>query len=163
GKNLAFRARHFQNTPEGFALSPAIKDCVHFFQGNILNNDFLPGLSAYDFIFCRNLLIYFDRPTQQKALSRIDRWLATTGGVFVGPADFRLVLEQGYASANIPMAFACRKTSNLALVQVARPEAKARPTHRNAPHKSPPVKPLPYKPGVPESNGHLAKPVPAVN
>src|SRR5262245_49526672 len=43
GKSLAFRARHFQNTADGFELSPVIKDCVHFFQGNILNNDFLPG------------------------------------------------------------------------------------------------------------------------
>jgi chemotaxis protein methyltransferase WspC len=112
GKNLGFRKRYFQDSKEGFALSPSIKDCVHFFQGNLLNDDFLPGYAGYDFIFCRNLLIYFDRPTQQRAVARLDRWLAPAGVLFVGAAEQPLVLDLGFVSANIPMAFACRKASH---------------------------------------------------
>ena len=129
GKNLAFRTRYFQPGKEGFALSPAIKDCVHFFQGNILNDDFLPGYAAYDFIFCRNLLIYFDRPTQRRALARLDRWLAPAGVLFLGAAEQPLVLELGFVSANIPMAFACRKASHLSarLARQPGPSAKMPP------------------------------------
>jgi len=156
GKNQAFRARYFQNTPEGFVLSPAVRDSVHFFQGNLLNDEFLPGYSAYDFIFCRNLLIYFDRPTQQKALSRIDRWLGAAGVLFVGPAELPLVLEQGFVSANVPMAFACRKASYT-------PPRMARQVKLRTPIPSrnpPPLKPIgprvtpPPGSDLPARNGH---------
>jgi len=62
-------------------------------------------------VFCRNLLIYFDRPTQGKALKRIQELLAPEGVLFVGPAEQPLVQEHGFISANIPMAFACRRTN----------------------------------------------------
>jgi chemotaxis protein methyltransferase WspC len=54
-------------------------------------------------------LIYFDRPTQRKALAHISQFLNPTGILFVGAAEQPWVLEHGFAPANIPMAFACRK------------------------------------------------------
>jgi len=109
GTDLRFRDRHFQWTREGFVLNPAIRACVRFSQGNILAENFRPPATAYDFIFCRNLLIYFDRPTQHKALTTIGSLLAAEGMLFVGAAELPLVIEHGYVSAQIPMAFACRK------------------------------------------------------
>jgi chemotaxis protein methyltransferase WspC len=165
GKNLAFRARYFQNTPEGFALSPAVRDSVHFFQGNLLNDEFLPGNTAYDFIFCRNLLIYFDRPTQQRALSRIDRWLGPAGILFVGPAELPLVLEQGFVSANIPMSFACRKASYAAPRAERRPPQRAvAPPRPIVPPRPPVLLPIAPAPAKLARNGHAdAKPDPASN
>src|SRR5260221_12102708 len=69
GKELSFRNRYFRSTPEGFVLSPLVRKCVRFSQGNVLSENFRPPMNHYDFVFCRNLLIYFDRPTQQKALA----------------------------------------------------------------------------------------------
>ena len=112
GKDLEFRDRYFQHTKEGFVLNPAIRQSVHFYQGNVLRNDFLAGKGTYDFIFCRNLLIYFDRPTQQKVLHAIDRLLAPSGVLFVGPAELPLALDNGFVSAGLPMAFACRKAGH---------------------------------------------------
>jgi chemotaxis protein methyltransferase WspC len=109
GKNLEFRSRHFKPVSEGFALSPAIRRCVDFYQGNIFGERFLPGKANYDFIFCRNLLIYFDRSTQRRALENIARWLAPSGVLFVGPAEQPLVADQGFVPTRIPLAFACRK------------------------------------------------------
>ncbi len=45
GKDLAFRDRYFQPSAEGFVLDPAVRNCVRFYQGNFLSDDFLtrPG------------------------------------------------------------------------------------------------------------------------
>ena len=112
GKDLAFRDRYFQPTKEGFVLAPAVRHCVHFYRGNLFGNDFPSGHASYDFIFCRNLLIYFDPPTQQGAIERIARLLAPSGVLFVGPVEQPLVLNHGFVSANIPKASACRKAGH---------------------------------------------------
>jgi chemotaxis protein methyltransferase WspC len=109
GKELGFRERHFQSTRAGFVLHAEIRNSVKFTQANLLNSDFEAPQEMYDFIFCRNLLIYFDQPTQQKALEKLDSLLAPSGVLFVGPAEQPLVLEHGYVSANFPKAFACRR------------------------------------------------------
>jgi chemotaxis protein methyltransferase WspC len=104
-----------------------------FFAGNLLSPDFLRSQNPYDAIFCRNLLIYFDRPTQSKALSKLERILTPTGFLFVGAAEQPLALEYGFVSANIPMAFACRRIAPVAPLTGAPapggwlPRAKAKP------------------------------------
>ena len=109
GQDLGFRQRHFYPAQEGFALAPAIRDCVHFEQGNPLDEAFAPGHGSYDVIFCRNLLIYFDRPTQARALARLAGLLSAEGLLFVGPAEQPLALAHGFVSANVSPGFACRK------------------------------------------------------
>jgi chemotaxis protein methyltransferase WspC len=109
GKDLGYRERYFQSTKAGFVLRGEIRNSVKFIEGNLLNPDFAPGQERYDFIFCRNLLIYFDRPTQQKALEKLDSLLAPSGILFVGPAEQPLAMEYGFVSANFSKAFACRR------------------------------------------------------
>jgi chemotaxis protein methyltransferase WspC len=109
GKDLAFRDRYFQASEEGYILHPAVRDCVRFCQGNLCSDNFLPGHASYDFIFCRNLLIYFDRPMQRRAIQKIERLLAPSGVLFVGPVEQPLVLNHGFVSANMSKASACRK------------------------------------------------------
>lgn len=109
GKELEFRERHFQATKDGHALDSRVRNCVQFHRANVFNNNFLADRPAYDFIFCRNLLIYFDTKMQAKALETLDRLLTPQGVLFVGPAEMPLVTGHGFISANIPMTFACRK------------------------------------------------------
>jgi chemotaxis protein methyltransferase WspC len=109
GEDLAFRNRYFQPSAEGFVLEPAVRNCVRFYQGNFLSDDFLSGQASYDFIFCRNLLIYFDPLMRRKALDKIKRLLAPDGVLFVGPVEQPLAIGHGFAMASIPMTFACRK------------------------------------------------------
>jgi chemotaxis protein methyltransferase WspC len=112
GKDLAFRDRHFQPAKEGFMVNSVIRSCVDFSQGNLLSDEFRVGSANYDFIFCRNLLIYFDRPTQRRALERIERLLAPSGVLFVGPAEQAVVMQHGFISANVNMACAARRVSD---------------------------------------------------
>jgi chemotaxis protein methyltransferase WspC len=111
GKDLAYRERYFHSTKAGFVLRPEIRNSVNFIEGNLLNSDFASGQQSYDFVFCRNLLIYFDRPTQRKALEKLDTLLAPSGILFVGPAEQPLALEHGFVSTNHSKAFACRRPS----------------------------------------------------
>ncbi|MCU0783488.1 MAG: chemotaxis protein CheW [Verrucomicrobia bacterium] len=109
GKGLDFRGRYFQAAPDGHALHPRVRDCVQFHRANIFEEQFLAGRAAYDFIFCRNLLIYFDGAAQTRALEKVHRLLAPQGVLFVGPAELPLAIRHGFVSANVPMAFACRR------------------------------------------------------
>ena len=109
GRALAFRDRHFAPAGEGWQLDGYVRDCAQFHRGNLLAEDFFADRAPYDVIFCRNLLIYFDRATQARALRKLDALLAPQGVLFVGPAEMPLVAERGFVSAGLPMAFACRK------------------------------------------------------
>lgn len=65
---------------------PELRQCVEFRRLNFMDADF--GLSERaDVIFCRNVLIYFDRPTQEKILQKLTRHLVPAGYLFVGHAE----------------------------------------------------------------------------
>jgi len=115
GKDRTFCNRYFQPAQEGFVLDSAVRHRVHFYRGNLFSNDLLPRHAVYDFIFCRHLLIYFDRPAQRRAVRRIERLLAPSGVLFVGPAEQPIVLHAGFVSANIPEASACRRADRAVL------------------------------------------------
>jgi chemotaxis protein methyltransferase WspC len=109
GKDLDFRDRHFRQNGEAFSLGSSIQRKVHFVRGNLLGADFAAPHSQYDIVFFRNLLIYLDSEAQNLALHRIDPLLSPGGMLFVGSAEQPLVLDRGFASAGLPLAFACVK------------------------------------------------------
>ena len=108
-KDLAFRDRHFQPTEDGFMLAPAVRNCVRFYQGNLLSDSFLSGWASYDFVFCRNLLIYFDAAMRRKALDKLERLLTPAGVLFLSPVEQPLAVDHGFVTVDIPTSFACRK------------------------------------------------------
>jgi chemotaxis protein methyltransferase WspC len=134
GRNINLR-RFFTAVGQTFVLAPEIKSLVQFREGNLLDAGFAAAAKQYDFIFCRNLLIYFDRATQEKAMRALQHLLAPSGALFVGPAELPLALEGGFISAGVPMAFACRKASYK--------PANRHPAPRRA--RSSPAPPQPYR------------------
>lgn len=111
GGDLGFRDRHFQAVSGGWQLPASIRARVDFTQGNVLDLGFLPGEGRYDAIFCRNLLIYFDEPTQVRTVEILARLLKPDGLLYVGPSEASLLLSRGMTSAQFPMAFAFRKAA----------------------------------------------------
>lgn len=107
GKHLEFRDRYFVKVDDGYALSPDVQRCVAFRRDNLLRGGFSLGV-RYDFIFCRNLLIYLDRAMQGLALEKIRSMLLPDGVLFVGPAEMPIVTECGFVSARISHAGASR-------------------------------------------------------
>jgi chemotaxis protein methyltransferase WspC len=114
GVELAFRSLHFAATPAGWHLRESVQAHVRFQQGNLFADDFLPGAELYDAIFCRNVLIYFDRATQDRAVTVLLRLLARKAIVFVGPSETSLLLSHGFAPIKAPLAFAFQKCDTAA-------------------------------------------------
>ena len=104
GADLSYRARHFDEVQGGWRPHEAIRRQVRFRPGNLLEGPLDP--EPYDIVFCRNLLIYFDRATQERALGRLHRMLAPKGMLAVGSGESGLPLFHGFASLRVPMAFA---------------------------------------------------------
>jgi chemotaxis protein methyltransferase WspC len=121
GANLAFRDKYFQPTANGYALEEQLRRHVTFHQKNLLSADFGFQNESYDVIFCRNLLIYFDRPTQEQALKSLTGLLTPTGFLFVGPAEAFLASASGFRSVNQTMSFAFRRTAAKPAVPLFRP------------------------------------------
>jgi chemotaxis protein methyltransferase WspC len=111
GHELEFRDRHFEATANGYRLSETVRRQVRFQQGNLFAPAFLPGVELYDVIFCRNVLIYFDRATQDRAIVVLKRLLKPKGVLFVAPAETGLPLSHDFVSANLPLAFAFRRSA----------------------------------------------------
>jgi chemotaxis protein methyltransferase WspC len=111
GTDLDFRVRHFRQTSDGYALNPEVRDTVRFFEANLLAADFLAGQPPFDFVFCRNLLMYLNLPGRAKALNTLQRLLTPSGILLVGAAEQSLAMEHGFLSAELRNAFACRKRS----------------------------------------------------
>lgn len=149
GADLHFRSRYFEPAPGGgYLLGESVRRHVQFQQGNLLSADFLPGAARYDVIFCRNVLIYFDRATQARALAVLSRLLTPAGMLFVGPAESGVVLEHDFQSAKLPLAFAFRKAplprprpETVRILPVARARPRLHPPASAAPLASAPLPP----------------------
>lgn len=67
-------------------VAPEVRQMVDFRRLNFMDADYGLEVRA-DAIFCRNVLIYFDRPTQEKILRRLTRYLVPGGYLFVGHSE----------------------------------------------------------------------------
>lgn len=106
GSPLDFRDRHFTAAPGGYALNANVRAKVRLLRGNLLDPMLMAGEAPYHFVFCRNLLIYFDAPTQQRSLRVLERVSRPDATLFVGPAEASLLTRHGFVSAGVPLAFA---------------------------------------------------------
>ena len=77
--------KYFTQVGKNWQLSPAIRSAVKFRPLNLLRN--FAELGAFDVIFCRNVLIYFDTPTKTEVLRRLARSLNPGGAVLLGAAE----------------------------------------------------------------------------
>lgn len=111
GDTISFRDRFFNVTGEGYELQDRVRDRVSFRAGNLLDPA-LMNQTAYDFVFCRNLLIYFDQLTQQHVFEVLKRLTRSDGILFIGPAEGSLLARMGMRSIGIPQTFAfCHHTA----------------------------------------------------
>lgn len=145
GADLLFRDQFFEPVgPEVWRVNERTRAPVAFAVGNLLAPDFTYGRGFYEAIFCRNLLIYFDRPVQDRVVSTLGALLAPEGLFAVGPAEPVLLFEHGYGALKIPNAFLLRRDP---------------PRPRPLPVAPPPVRPAPVAARTPLVR---ALPAPAV-
>tara|TARA_R110001599_G_scaffold159052_1_gene346051 strand:+ start:73684 stop:74595 length:912 start_codon:yes stop_codon:yes gene_type:complete len=67
-------------------VRPELREMITFKQVNLLGDSW--GLSGqFDVIFCRNVMIYFDKPTQGKILDRFAPMMKPDGLLFAGHSE----------------------------------------------------------------------------
>ena len=109
GNHLDFRQRHFRQTEPGYALQSSVRHTVHFHHGNILDHGQMKRFGTYDIIYCRNLLIYFDKDCRKRTAALLAAMLKENGLLFVGHAETGLLWKDLFVSIAHPMAFAYRR------------------------------------------------------
>ncbi len=110
GHRLEFRDRHFTPVADGWHLAAPVRKTVRFARMNLFDAGLLAN-GPYDFVFCRNLLIYFDRDDQARAVDTLEALLSAEGTLFVGPSETGALFRHAMHSAKIPLAFAFHKSA----------------------------------------------------
>ena len=67
-------------------VKPHLADMIRFRRINLMDGEF-PIKSPLDLIFCRNVMIYFDRPTQETLVNKFHRYLRPGGYLFIGHSE----------------------------------------------------------------------------
>ena len=83
-----FRRRFLQpaqGVAGSFAVDPRIRSMVSFARLNLM--DPWPMQGPFDVVFCRNVMIYFDRETQEQLVGRFYEKLSPGGHLFVGHSE----------------------------------------------------------------------------
>jgi chemotaxis methyl-accepting protein methylase len=78
------RERYFSPTAP-FAVVPEVRRLVRFEKRDLLSEEPPPG--RHDLIACRNVLIYFDRDTQERLFDKFHRALAPDGFLVLGKVE----------------------------------------------------------------------------
>ncbi len=86
---LEFRRRYFMRSRDRrsqlLRVVPELRETIEFQWLNLMDEFRLPQLA--DIIFCRNVVIYFDRPTQEQLFRKMACQLAPGGYIFVGHSE----------------------------------------------------------------------------
>lgn len=87
---LALKKKYFYRSKDRHnptvRVSPELQKNISLKYLNLMDNQY-DIKEMYDVIFCRNVLIYFDRETQEKVINKLCRHLVSGGYLFIGHSE----------------------------------------------------------------------------
>src|SRR3990172_2726040 len=69
-----------------YKVTPLLRDIITFRRLNLIDETY-PFKGKFDFIFCRNVMIYFDKKTQEGIVNRFYNHLDDGGYLFIGHSE----------------------------------------------------------------------------
>ena len=105
-----YRKKYFREEAEGkFVLSPEVKKFVTFSQLNLYDDTKMIFMKSFDFIFCANVLIYFDVSSKSKVVQHFYNNLQPYGYFFVGQSESLHGVNENFKTVHFPGGFAYKK------------------------------------------------------
>ena len=86
--------KYFEKRGSDWAIKPEIKSMAQFRHFNLLKD--YRALGQFDIVFCRNVLIYFDRETKADILSRLAKQMAPDAFLVLGAAETIVGLSRDF-------------------------------------------------------------------
>ena len=139
--------KYFNFSDSAFSISEEIKKCVYFRQGNIFDIDILSQPDVYDAVFCRNMLIYFNKEKKEQAIRKLGRSLKDNGLFLTGHSETSILPTDKYTPSEIKKSFAfikqnkpARKVNKTRKIKVQTPVETIKKPARPTTEKRIPVK-----------------------
>ncbi len=82
-----------------FRVKPLLRDQVQFRYWNLFDWPY-PFGERFQVVFCRNVMIYFDRPTQEQLVTKLTEQVAPGGYLFVGHSESLIGIHHGLKSVS---------------------------------------------------------------
>jgi len=98
-----------QEGNEKYLLSPEIKKLVTFNHLNLYDDTKMIFMKSFDFIFCANVLIYFDTASKSKVVQHFYNNLQSYGYFFVGQSESLHGVNDNFKTIHFPGGFAYKK------------------------------------------------------
>jgi len=105
-----YRKKYFKEESGGrFVLSPDVKKLATFQQLNLYDDNKMLFMKSFDFIFCANVLIYFDTASKSKVVQHFYNNLQPYGYFFVGQSESLHGVNDKFKTVHFPGGFAYNK------------------------------------------------------
>jgi len=96
GLNHGHKAKYFNKNNNVWQISPSLQRIVEFRRINLAES--FSNLGAFDIIFCRNVLIYFDDITKKRIFSQFSKILCANGLLVLGVTENLYGLSDDFES-----------------------------------------------------------------
>ena len=97
GLPIQMLVKYFEQHGEMWQIDSALRAMVEYRENNLLRD--LSSLGAFDIIFCRNVLIYFESETKKRVLQNMSRLMPNDGALFLGGAETVLGITDRFKPA----------------------------------------------------------------
>jgi chemotaxis protein methyltransferase CheR len=99
------RASYFEPDEAGWRARRDIHSRVNWAIANLIDEEQIRPLASADFIFCRNVFIYFSESAISRAVRSFARFIRSPGYLFVGAAESLIRLTTDFTLTEIDDSF----------------------------------------------------------
>ena len=105
----AFLKKYFTNDNGLYKINSEVKDLVRFEYQNLMDRQKIRQMTHFDFIFCTNILIYFDEKAKIQVVGDLYYSLNRGGYLFIGYSEMLHRISTAFKLVSIPRATVYKK------------------------------------------------------
>ena len=104
-----YKRKYIREDNGRFILAPEVKKFVTFNKLNLYEDSKMIFMKSFDFIFCANVLIYFDTASKSKVVQHFYNNLQPYGYFFVGQSESLHGINDKFKTVHFPGGFGYKK------------------------------------------------------